>query len=236
MIGDGLFNAQLNTIEQILEIMEILEERQPVPNKNLGASHFRGMTYRQVYEKCVQDFAYDFRLSDQSLLLFIKCGSNCHDGALSYNYLECPVKVMEYREFVGNMIGVTIMDEEFDDEVDVWGDDFRADYEQYVTSLESKHVVTPLRYDYKASDYRPGIHPASHVHFGYENEIRVATHRVMNPLSFLLLILRQRYPDVWIKLRKTQDMPKHVKNVRDNLDMVDAKYWTELDQHEVFFY
>jgi hypothetical protein len=236
VIGDGLFQAQLNTIEQILESMEMLEERQLSPNKSLGASHFRGMTYRQVYEESVREYAYDFRLSDQSLLLFIKGGSNCHDGALSYNYLECPVRVMAYREFVGNMNGVTVMDEDFDEVVDEWGDELRPDYEQYVNSLDSKHVVTPLRYDYKASDYRPGIHPASHVHFGHENEIRVGTHRVMKPLSFLLFVLRQRYPAAWERLRGTKDMPVHVRNVRNDLDVVDAAYWADLDLHEIYLH
>lgn len=236
MIGDGLFHTQLNTAEQILGELDLLEERQPSPNKTLGASRFRGMTYRQVYEECVREYAYDFLLADQSLLLFIKTGHNCHDGSLSYSFLECPVKVMVYREFVGNEIGVNIMDDDFDYEVDAWGDELRADYEQYVNSRDTKSVVTPLRYDYKASDYRPGIHPASHVHFGHENEIRVGTQRVMKPLSFLLFVLRQRYPKAWDRLRGTEKMPVHARNVRNDLDVVDVAYWSDLDQHEIYLH
>src|SRR6516164_9231972 len=43
----------------------------------------KGLTYRQVYEECVKEFAYDFRLRDQSLMMFVKGGNNEHDGSLS---------------------------------------------------------------------------------------------------------------------------------------------------------
>lgn len=234
MIGDGLFHAQLNMVEKILDDMALLEERQPAPNKKLGASHFRGMSYRQTYEECVKEYAYDFRLADQSLLLFLKSGTTCHDGTLNYSYLECPVSVMAYREFVGNEIGLDVVDEEFDEQVGAWGDDLRSDYEQYVSSLDAKSVVTPLRYDYKTADYRPGVHPASHVHFGHGNEIRVGTQRIMKPLSFLLFVLRQRYPNFWEGLRISKDMPVHVRNVRNDLDAVDAAYWGDSDLHEIY--
>ena len=236
MIGDGLFRTQLNEIETILEQVGILEERQQSPNKGLGAARFRGMSYREVYEESVREFAYDFRLSDQSLLLFIKSGNNQHDGSLNYCYLECPVKVWEYREFVGNEIGLSIMDENFDSEVDSWGDEMRANYEQYVSSMNSKSSVTPLRYDYKATDYRPGVHPASHVHFGHDNDIRVGTKRIMMPLSFAFFVLRQHYPRKWEQVRQINDMVRYVRNVRDNLVTVTTPYWNAQDDQEIFLH
>jgi hypothetical protein len=236
MISEGLFQTQLNKVEHILNELDLLEERQPSPNLSLGASHFRGMSYRQIYEECVREYAYEYRLTDQSLLLFVKSGSNVHNGSLSYSYLDCPVKVMPYREFVGNEIGMDVMDENFDEEVDSWGDQLFSDYDQYINSLNNKSTVTPLRYDYKASDYRAGIHPASHVHFGHENEIRVGTNRVMRPLSFLLFLLRQRYPAEWDQLRNMRQMSIYVRNVRSELDLVESTYWSERDQDEIFLH
>ena len=84
-------------------------------------------------------------------------------------------------------------DDAGDEELALWGDEFRADYEQYVTSVESKRIVTPIRYDYSAAAYREGVHPASHVHFGFANEIRVGTRRVMNPVAFIL----PHVPQIW---------------------------------------
>jgi len=58
MIPRGRFNSQLATVETILKSLAVLEDRTMAPNKGLGAAHFRGMTYRQVYEECVKEFAY----------------------------------------------------------------------------------------------------------------------------------------------------------------------------------
>ena len=172
MIGEGTFQAHLSLAETILNHLEILDERQRSPNKRLGASHFKGLDYREIYNECVREFAYDFRLVDQSLLLFVKGGNDCHNGSLSFSFYESPVRVSSYVEFVAGEIGLSPDDEDFKTSFDSWGDSLRPDYEQYVHSVEAKNLVTPLRYDYKATDYKMGVHPASHIHFGFDNDIQ----------------------------------------------------------------
>ena len=105
--------------------------------------------------------------------------------------------------------------------------------EEAVNSMDSKAVVTPLRYDYKATDYKEGIHPASHVHFGFSNDIRVGTRKVMNPVSFVLFVIRQRYPDHWVKYLGIKSSPIICRNVRQNITDVDALYWKQNDSHEL---
>ena len=233
MIGDGRFQTQLSNVEKLLSKLGLLEERAISSNKELGAAHFKGLNYRQVYESCLKEYVYDFRLADQSLLLFIKGGRNEHNGFLNFFYYECPVPVMSYVDFVATEFGLSPLDRGFADEIAAWGDDLRGQYEQYVTSMESKNVVTPIRYDYKATDYREGIHPASHVHFGFANEIRIGTRRIMNPISFVLLLIRQRYPKHWEKVLAVKTNHILCRNVRDKIDKVDEAYWKELDQLEL---
>jgi hypothetical protein len=233
MIAEGRFQTQLNTVGVILSRSGLLEERVLSPNKRLGVSFFKGKSYRQVYEDCVREYSFDFRLIDQSLLLFLKNGRTLDDGGLSFSYYECPVQVVPYKEFVGTQIGLTPFDEDFEEAVAQFGDDLRADYEQYVATTDSKNVVTPIRYDCKASDYKEGRHPASHVHFGFGNEIRVGTRRVMNPISFILMIVRQCYPDRWELLRRSQYASGWCRNVRESIDEVDNAYWNVGDQLEV---
>ncbi len=235
MIGDGQFAAQLGTVESILRRINILAERQQFPNKALGAADFRGLPYRGIYEKCVREFAYDFRLSDQSLMLFVKCGDNINNGGLCFSYYEPPAEVLPYEEFVAAELGLSPSDSGYQKTIDSWGDELRFDYEQYVSSAELKNSVTPLRYDCKASDYRPGIHPASHVHFGFATDIRVGTRRVLNPLSFVLFVLRQRYPSAWSELGKEADFRVWCRNVRENLDLIAPRYWDSPDELEMFF-
>jgi len=233
MIPEGRFGAQLAAIEKLLGNLEILEERQASPNKSLGAAHFRGMNYRQVYEQCIREYAYDFRLVDQALLLFTRAGHNEHDGQLGFCYYESPVNVIPYKDFVALELGIAPIHPDYEKVIAEFGDELRPDYEQYVSSQDSKAVVTPLRFDYKAEDYRPGIHPAAHMHFGFANQIRVGTRRVMNPLSFVLFILRQRYPDNWVAFRQLRNSDQLCRNVREELDAVHEDYWCHEDGHEL---
>jgi hypothetical protein len=232
MILEGRFGAQLEAIEKLLGALDLLEERQASPNKSLGAAHFRGMNYRQVYEECIREYAYDFRLVDQALLLFTRAGHDEHDGQLGFCYYESPVNVVPYKDFVALELGISPTQPDCKKILAEFGDELRPDYEQYVTSQDSKTVVTPLRFDYKAEDYRPGIHPAAHVHFGFANQIRVGTRRVMNPLSFVLFILRQRYPEKWVRFRKLKDSEQLCRNVRQELDLVHKDYWGDEDERE----
>jgi len=105
MIGDGRFQAQLSKVEKFLKHLGLLEERAISPNKELGAGHFKGLNYRQVYETCVKEYVYDFRLVDQSLVLFTKGGQKQTQWFLEFYYYECPVSVMPYDEFVATELG-----------------------------------------------------------------------------------------------------------------------------------
>jgi hypothetical protein len=233
MIADGKFKTQLDTVETVLKRVRFLEERNVSPNKGLGIGLFKGKTYRQVYEDCLREFSYDFRLKDQALLLFLKDGKTLGNGGLSFSYYECPMDVQSYEVFVGTQFGLTPFDEEFEDTIAQFGDDLKAEYEQYVASTNAKALVTPIRYDCKAIDYKEGRHPASHVHFGFGNDIRVGTRRIMNPISFVLLILRQCYPDCWERVLKDRYAANWCRNVRENIDNVDPDYWNASDQLEV---
>src|SRR5687768_361492 len=101
MIGEGQFQTQIATCESLLKDLGLLEERIYAPNKALGAAHFKRMTYRQLYTESIKQYAYDLRLTDQSLMLFIKGGSDEHNGSLGFSYYDCPVEIGSYEDFVG---------------------------------------------------------------------------------------------------------------------------------------
>jgi hypothetical protein len=235
MIGEGRFQTQLSTVERILKHADLFEERQAFPVKGLGAAFFRGKSYREVYSNCISEFVYDFRLADQSLLLFEKGGSNEHEGTLSYTFYECPVEVMPYGDFVAGQLDIDATNEDFTSILAEWGDDLRIDYDRYVNSSDSKALVTPMRYDYVAAHYKCRIHPASHMHFGFLNQIRIGTRRIMNPISFALFVIRQRYPANWVRLLATRWGKTWCRNIREHLALVHANYWSPEDESDETF-
>ena len=232
MIGDGAFSDQINRAAKLLKQLGMLEAQEYSPDRNVGASSFRGLTYRETWAKSIQLFAYDFKLVDQSLIYFKKTGNNEHDGVLGFSYLECPIEVNSYEVFCSEYLEIGPDDDDYEDQLAECGDLLRHDYEQYVNTCETK-PVTPIRYDYAPADYMPGRHPASHVHFGFKTDIRVATKRILKPLSFVLFVIRQQYPSDWAKLLEVDAERYYCRSVRKTLDQVHGDYWNEADLQEL---
>lgn len=234
MIGESIVGPQLETIEKLLKKLSLFAERSAFPRTSPGASELRGKPYREAYEMVFRENAYDFRLSDQSLFQFNISGTDIHNGSIRYCYYEAPIIVMSYEQFVAFELGLKPDESRYKNMIQEWGDESRTEYEDYVRSSDLKSAVTPLRYDCKANDYRPGIHPASHMHFGVENDIRVGTRRIMTPIAFVLFVIRQRYPDAWSDILKWNNPHQLCRNFRDQLKMVDEKYWCKTDEQELY--
>jgi hypothetical protein len=189
---------------------------------NLTASALRGLAYLMVWQKCIRDGMYNFHLDNGAFFQF--CAESFDPFEARYSYYECPYSCISYRSYVREYLGL---------KPKVAGDLFMQEYSDYVLTCPQKESVTPIRYDYKPADYVEGRHPASHVHFGHLNDVRVATKRVLAPLSFFLLIIRQHYPDSWDTLLTHQKACYWCRNVRDNLESVGAEYCKPRDKLEM---
>jgi hypothetical protein len=135
--------------------------------------------------------------------------------------------VITYQDFLINEIGFQ------PEELDEIGDSLRDDYEQALHDGGFKSAFTPLRYDYEPENYIEGRHPAAHVHFGFNNNIRVCTVKQLRPLSFCLFVLRQNYPGKWLEFLSHADTTTLVKQVRDALDDIGPDFLQERDHWEL---
>jgi hypothetical protein len=218
----GVFAAQLNTAWKTVRKLELDGERVWSPQYSLStASMFRGKSYFDTWQTCFKEQLYDFQLVDNSLLQFRV--ESFEPLKQSYVYYECPYRCLSYGDFLTET-GFNIDDAR---------DELKAEYEDYLTTCDTKETVTPLRYDHSPELYTEGLHPASHVHFGHSNQIRVGTKCVLVPLSFLLFVIRQCYPTAWQQLIGWPDAALRCRSVRDNLIEVDGGFWNPLDDWEM---
>lgn len=220
----GQFETQVSTVWEILRLLGLGEDRVYRPQfPQDAASLFRKLTYVETWNLCFREQYYDFQLTDDSLIQFRV--ESYMPLCVSYVYYECPYNPsVTFDQFLRDYMGLT----EFDSHLYV-----RRDFEEYYTLLENKESYTPLRYDYTPAHYKEGRHPASHVHFGHKNNIRVGTKKVLQPVSFLCFILRQCYPDLWQNLTAMHEAKLWSRNVRDNLEDVNTDYWNDLDHWEM---
>jgi len=219
-MNQGLFSVHINHIERILKSLDLFKDRKKPSYRKYGASSFRNRRYVDIWEFCYNEQIYDFLLQDDSLLQF-RANSFRTSLEVNYVYYECPyIPKVPFEKFLEQV------ERELDEDTDEYK--WREAYEQ-LRLPKLKETVTPLRYDYSPDFYSSGRHPASHVHFGHENNIRVGTRKILRPLSFTLFIIRQCYPDQWDKLKNQEGTGLLCKNISVDLEGVPKEYFQELD-------
>ncbi|MBM7113869.1 DUF2290 domain-containing protein [Archangium primigenium] len=220
------FGPQLVHPWKILGDLGLAAERIFEPKYPSGLpAQLRRLGYAGAYRFLVQEKLFDFQLIDGALFLF-RAGVENGQELISFSYYEAPFAAPSYEEFLR---------ENGLDQSDV-GDAFMDDYEQVLAEAGLKSAVTPIRYDYDPSAYREGSHPASHLHIGHENDIRIGTDRIFTPLAFVAFVLRQSYCKKWLALigASSSPPPGLARAVRDDLREVDKAFLRPLDKLEVF--
>lgn len=219
-LGRGKFAAATAAAEALLEQADLLEARNQMPRYPSDMpSTLRRLQYREAWARCAREGWYDFLLIDQSLFQFRLDGDY-----RSFGFLECPLTLLSFEDFAFDKLG---------SDWEVMESELREEYETYLSADLAEKSVTPVRYDYEPKLYRPGVHPAGHIHFGIGNQIRVCVTKLMNPMSFCLFIIRHFYPAKWEALISGDDGKLACREVRDNLTDVPKKYFGHLDHLEL---
>jgi len=218
-IGKGKFEASKSDIEKLLTELGLLEDRTYLQSYPLYMpATVRSMKYGVMWRHCIDHKLYDFRLVDHSLIQLTA------DPDASYSFLEAPLAAMTFEEFAHSTFGVDWRELEHD---------LREAYEEYLSSSVDDKPATPVRYDYSEPTYREGVHPAGHLHFGLDNQIRICTRRSMSPISFVLFVIRQFYPRQW-ELLLTKPAWKHLyREIRDSAVEVAPAFFKGNDLHEL---
>jgi len=147
--------------------------------------------YNRIYKTARNHHDYDILLIDQSIFQFsYDLDDNEQIQVIRYAYYETPLDHPTYQEFLID-IGLTYEE---------CGESFYEDYEQVISESHLKNAVTPIRYDYDLPLYRKvNHHPASHIHIGHSNEIRIPMNYILTPLGFVAFIIRQIYRNNWLQ-------------------------------------
>jgi hypothetical protein len=197
------------------------------PIDEFGADHFvltqeavgelRQLDYFDQWLMALRQNWFHIKMADGSLFIF-------KEGRLpAYSYMHCPLDIVTFADFL-NDIG----------EIDCpqVRREFRAQYEQLLETASRKLHVTPIRFDFDPSGYRPGVHPAAHIHIGLLNPIRIAANK-MSAASFVLFVMRQMYPESWACLLEKSNCDYFVRCIRDGSTLLPPEYQTELDAIEL---
>lgn len=213
----GLFAASRNRAIRLLTDLELVAEVNDFADYSLLVpSEVRSKTYSEVWKKCLQEQLYDVRLVDESIIQFnIKSGH-------SYSFYDAPVRAIAFSEYVLERLDASIDDDAVKDLLY----ELRDEYDSYVSGLDYQRPALPVRYDYSPDLYRSPCHPASHVHFGFSTDVRVATRRQWLPETFTLFLVRQFYPHCYEKLvAAATDLKSLANPLRSSLELIADQHW-----------
>lgn len=178
----------------------------------------RELTYEKMWRAAYDNSWFHIMFEDLSLIQFQNAPSP------SFHFLECPLDVPTRREFLA-ALGMDYRKRH--------DSDFQELYAEAVETAGSRPHVTPIRYDRDFGSYRAGVHPAAHLHVGLDNDIRLALPSEMTPLSFILFVIRQKYPSNWEQLLASNLAASLQRSVRYSLVPLPGQYWQEPDLCEM---
>ncbi|MEK5024523.1 DUF2290 domain-containing protein [Paenibacillus sp. FSL M7-1046] len=180
---------------------------------------FQSDNYDEIYKKAMKNMDFDFLLIDDSFFQF-SCTSEedtIDEGNLRYAYFENPRKYDTYEEFLAKC-GFSYEE---------CGEEFYFEYEQEIAEAKLKDSVTPIRYDYDYGLYTPIEHSISHFHFGHNNNIRVATSKILTPTKFVSFVMRNMYTKKWMQAFTNEKFKTTCLTARQACHPIDERFFTE---------
>lgn len=166
-------------------------------------------------------------LKDYGVFLFSINDDDGSENLISMSYYGNPYEFMTLEDYIVEQHG-----EEY-----LFFQDDPSIVEEYQYSLfNSPRLESPVtfRYDFSPGQYASGRHPASHIHVGFSNQIRIGCEKILNPISFVAFVLRQQYPKVW----KSRVLKSYIsickKSIRESLPSVPSSFLCHDDRLEMY--
>lgn len=208
--------ANFDNIKKLLSLLEICHQCNALPycTSQEDRSIIRHQSYKDRYIRYYVKKYYSFILKDLSLIGF-------ESSDTGYYYFQTPFTNLKY----------------YLDKYNLYDDDFIQHSDFMLDELENRNHPFYLRYDYSEDQYKEGQHPAAHIHLGVDSPIRLSCKYKLKPMSFILFVLRQFYPDEWTRLltygENIPEVNVALKSVRDNLEPISTDFLSGWNLHEM---
>ncbi len=225
-MNEAAFLINLKLCKKVFEQFGILKKTNNiniyVSSYNKFSSEFRRIAQKNDYIKTfitgLEMDDYDYLLNDGS---FIQYSYDKKDNDIVLRMAYYPsITSLTYEEF---------LKEFYDLDIEDCGAVFMSDYQQYLTEEETK-LVTPLRYDYNSRKYKPLIHSSSHIHMGYEENIRIPFEKIITPTVFAKFILQYYYYENWKSKICDQDLLDYCLIKQGECYAIEQQYFSHNDK------
>lgn len=141
-------------------------------------------TYQAIYMRAVSLSYYNVMLSDFSVFQF--SWSSLDSWRLAYLPNPWTAGVAGAEERIAEW-----------EALEALGGYDAEEVSMLIAELPYYGSIPPVRFEYAANQYREISHPAAHLHIGRDTENRWALSKLLNPLTFSMLVTKLYYADRW---------------------------------------
>jgi len=228
-VGSGKYQTKINSSILLLRKCNLFLKENRFPKAVLDiASVAKYKNYHEIWRLLLEESVFRILLKDYSLFTFENHPKESKSNNLiSMSYYECPFKFVDIESYIVGELGEDYLG--FKDEPSII-----EEYKQSLYESESIESQVTFRYDYAPMDYESGRHPASHMHIGFNSQIRIGCERILNPVSFVAFVIRQQYPDIWKSVVLASCISLCKSSIRDSIPVVLAKFKSASDSLEMY--
>ena len=198
----------LNKLEGLLADLHILQRRNTAVSRSFNLSKIRSADYTDLWKMYYQENWFDFQFKDLSLIYF----DDSNKESFSYIYMGCPYDCISEEDYYQLCDGLY------------------STYDDYISTCPVVNNVTYIRYDNSPDQYNEGLHPAHHIHWGFNQKNRIGISYELNFYAFVALIIRQCYPDKWEMVINNPSKYKYLYESKKLLTKISNEYYNNHDQ------
>jgi hypothetical protein len=187
--------------------------------------------HREFYQCAIKNIDYEIILKDDSIFQF-----SYNEKELRYAYIQNPSIFISREEYLEHLFTKEDLLEMEDNELQglLKGiNDF--EYEQFLNEQEMNLGANYIRYDATEQGYQPLLHSYSHIHIGNNQDLRIPSSKILTPLIFSKLSIKNSYYGIWKDYyNQNPSFKNEIKIAKNKCTSLPTNKWKVLEENELF--
>jgi hypothetical protein len=187
--------------------------------------------HTDIFAIAIENKDYEILLTDDSVFQF-----SFEKDALRYAFIQNPNLFVSKEDYLGAIYTPEDLLQFSDEEIQGLLSSIKdEEYEQYFNEQDINLKSNIIRYDLDAKGYSPLVHAYSHVHFGLNENLRIPCSKILTPLKFSILAVKNTYYTEWKKaFARNLNLETLIKESKKRCTDLPVDYWIHKEKYELY--
>ena len=219
-INERIFKSDIEKIKNILNKIDLLRNSDFYKKRISNSYRVDGTKeFNKIFQSILENNDFHFLLKDQSIIQIEKS-----DNTLRYTFWGSPFMFLSYEDYLFDK-GLSFSDV---------GYSYQEEYNQKLYESDLIKFPVYISYDYSEDTYKEFCHGTSHIHIGLYSDMRISSCMELTPLSFLMIILKNFYYNVWKEIVEKPKISREFESVKANCPDLPNSLFSARDKKELY--